>query len=212
MEDFLPLFFDRDDPPNAAVEIAGADDEGDLAIVELTDPEWDDSTNELTFTATVIPEVEPERLAAHTNLAGYLDRNDGAIPATFDAAALFIDSGTSNQVTPVGNAPTAAEVSQLESEFQSTVTALENVMIEVRNALAQDPGTCLTTTLSEATEVLGNAFNVMQPKISTLKADVAAGTSDVDGYNDAVSYQQSLELGLEQVQEEYASYTRSGAC
>ncbi|MBL8777095.1 MAG: hypothetical protein JNK12_14225 [Acidimicrobiales bacterium] len=213
MEDFLPLFFDRDDPPNAALEIADADEDGDLAIVELTDPVWDDSTDELTFTATVIPEVEPERLADHAGLGTYLARNDGEVPATFDAAALFIDSGKSHPVTPVAVQPTGAEVAQLESSYQSTVTGLENLMDQIRSAFDSDPqATCLQAMMGDASQAYQQAVTVMAPKVRAMQADLAAGTDDPTGYQAALSLQQNLESGRDELASVFADYQQRGRC
>ncbi len=98
VEDFLPLFFGESDPPNAALELTGADEGADIAVVELSDPSWDADRGELTFEARVIPELRPQRLEVYASLNSYTERNDGDPPARFGTAALFIDAGV-NEAT-----------------------------------------------------------------------------------------------------------------
>jgi hypothetical protein len=111
IDDYLPLFFTEDDPPNAAIEVATDDDGADVAVVELTDPEWDAETGELTFTATRIAEPGDDLAVTHPGLADHIARADDTLPTSFGSTALFIDTGarSGEAETPdetAGNVPT----------------------------------------------------------------------------------------------------------
>lgn len=86
IEAFLAgLGFDDDNPPNAALEILGAGDEGDVAVVELRDPRYDAAAGTLTYDVTLLAD------AATGAPAFFAERADATPPAEFGEAALFID-------------------------------------------------------------------------------------------------------------------------
>ena len=75
-----------DDPPNAALEIAGAPVGRDVAILTLRAPRYDARRRTLTFRVTRVRE-------AGGALAPLDRRADARVPSRFGRAALFIDDG-----------------------------------------------------------------------------------------------------------------------
>jgi len=73
------------DPPNAAIEILDADEKEDVAVVELLDPKYDRINHTLHYNVSFLKE-------ANLSYAAFNERADSALPETFGAVSLFIDS------------------------------------------------------------------------------------------------------------------------
>ncbi len=85
MQEFLDGFcWLPENPPNAALEILEADEEEDLAVVELFDPVYDNVSQTLQYNVSILE--EPNHSYAIFN-----ERHDVALPESFGAASLFID-------------------------------------------------------------------------------------------------------------------------
>ncbi len=90
-----------DDPPNAALVIDGAPDGKDVFVFELAKPRYDEGRGTLRYRATEIVEEPNGRLAS------FADSVDGAAPARFGRASLFVDA--------VGGTPMTVEFSGVPS-------------------------------------------------------------------------------------------------
>ena len=91
MQPFLDgMCFTEENPPNAALEILGADEAEDVVVVELFDPLYDADNRTLKYTASILEEAD------HSYTA-FNERHDKAIPETFGHVALFIDSCSDDQ-------------------------------------------------------------------------------------------------------------------
>jgi hypothetical protein len=75
------------DPPNAALELAHGNDKSDVKVFEISSPRLDREADTLRFTAK---ELGGQASSALSGVARGADRD---IPAKFDRASLFIDSG-----------------------------------------------------------------------------------------------------------------------
>lgn len=85
MQKFLDgMGFSAENPPNAALEILDADEEEDLAVVELFDPVYDAASQTLQYNVSILEEQDH-------SYAVFNERADQALPETFGAVALFID-------------------------------------------------------------------------------------------------------------------------
>jgi hypothetical protein len=81
----LRALFDRQSPPNAAVEILGGQADQDVKAFTLSRPRYDAGHHTLTYQAQTLKRVS--NAIAHYN--GRLDRS---LPRRFGAVSLFIDS------------------------------------------------------------------------------------------------------------------------
>jgi hypothetical protein len=85
MQKFLDgMCFAPDNGPNAALEILDANEEEDVAVVELFDPAYDALNQTLKYNVSIIE--QPDH-----SYAAFNERADRALPETFGPAALFID-------------------------------------------------------------------------------------------------------------------------
>jgi hypothetical protein len=85
MQKFLDgMCFSPENGPNAALEILDADEDEDLAVVELFDPEYDSANQTLKYNVSILE--QPDHSYTVFN-----ERADEALPETFGPAALFID-------------------------------------------------------------------------------------------------------------------------
>jgi len=85
MQKFLDgMCFRPENGPNAALDILEADEEEDLAVVELFDPVYDNATQTLQYNVSIL------ELPDHS-YAVFNERHDKALPETFGPVALFID-------------------------------------------------------------------------------------------------------------------------
>ncbi|WP_228369519.1 hypothetical protein [Methanothrix harundinacea] len=85
MQQFLDsLAFSAENPPNAAIEILDADEDEDVAVVELFDPVYDAGSQTLQYNVSILEEPE-------LSYATFNEQADQALPETFGPAALFID-------------------------------------------------------------------------------------------------------------------------
>jgi len=85
MQQFLDgMCFSPENPPNAALEILEADDEEDVAVVELFDPVYDAASQTLQYNVSILelPDL---------SYAVFNERADKTLPEMFGPAALFID-------------------------------------------------------------------------------------------------------------------------
>lgn len=87
---FQGMGFTRVNPPNAALVTASASGAEAVTLLELTTPHYDAATETLTYAADLLHAYPNTRGSALAPLAG--EASPGAPPpATFGAAALFID-------------------------------------------------------------------------------------------------------------------------
>jgi len=85
MQKFLDgMCFAPDNGPNAALEILEADEEEDLAVVELFDPVYDAASQTLQYNVSILEEPD-------LSYAVFNERADKTLPENFGPAALFID-------------------------------------------------------------------------------------------------------------------------
>jgi hypothetical protein len=85
MQKFLDgMCFSPENGPNAALEILEANEEEDLAIVELFDPEYDALNQTLKYNVSIIEQPD-------LSYAAFNEHADKILPETFGPAALFID-------------------------------------------------------------------------------------------------------------------------
>ncbi len=81
------LGFPPDNPPNAALIVEASPGTEDIAVVELSNPTYDEATHTATYAAKVLAEYEKVGITFQEEPTGA-----GEVPAQFGAAALFIDS------------------------------------------------------------------------------------------------------------------------
>lgn len=74
--------------PNAAITLPGANASEDTVIVELSHPEYDATSGDMTYTARIIKNYQ------EGNLSDFFPNVDEKIPGSFDQVTLFIDSYT----------------------------------------------------------------------------------------------------------------------
>ena len=85
MQKFLDsMCFNSSNPPNAAIDVLGADKANDVAIVELINPRYSADTSTLIYTAHILNDT-------NISVSSLNERNDASIPASFKSVALFID-------------------------------------------------------------------------------------------------------------------------
>jgi hypothetical protein len=85
MQEFLDgMCFNPENGPNAALEILEANEEEDLAVVELFDPVYDAANQTLKYNVSIIDQPD-------LSYAVFNGRADKALPETFGPVALFID-------------------------------------------------------------------------------------------------------------------------
>lgn len=88
MDQFIEGFsFDPNNPPNAAVMLSEGDEESDVVIVELTEPQYDEATSTLTYTAKILQDYYFESEWPQDLISGA----DDAIPEEFGKVAIVID-------------------------------------------------------------------------------------------------------------------------
>lgn len=88
MKQFLDGFnFDPRNPPNAAVMLEESEENSDMIVVELTSPQYDETTHTLTYTAKILDDYAFES----EWINDLLTRADKAIPETFGKVLLVID-------------------------------------------------------------------------------------------------------------------------
>jgi hypothetical protein len=78
------MCFSPNNGPNAALEILEANEEEDVAVVELFDPVYDAASQALKYNVTILEQPD-------LSYAMFNERADKALPETFGPAALFID-------------------------------------------------------------------------------------------------------------------------
>lgn len=100
MQDFLDgLGFTPENPPNAAL-VTQTDEGQDVLVIELMNPEWDESTATLTYDARVLEDYQEQGLQ-------YLaeQQDDYEMAESFASASVFIDDCADEGVfclTPAG--------------------------------------------------------------------------------------------------------------
>ncbi len=88
METFLEGFsFDPNDPPNALLAVREGEEERDMIVVELTEPQYDSATETLTYKAQLIADYEFESEWSQD----LLPRADDEIPEEFGEVVVVID-------------------------------------------------------------------------------------------------------------------------
>lgn len=88
MKKFIDGFnFDPNNPPNAAIMIKEGEEETDMVVVELTLPQYDETSHNLTYTAKLTDDYAFESEWPKDMLT----RADKAIPETFGKVLVVID-------------------------------------------------------------------------------------------------------------------------
>lgn len=105
------LGFEKSNPPNAALVGAGPDGSESVAVVELTEPQWDAANARLRYVARVLPRTDAKGLAA------FHDRSKGGMPASFKDASLFIDDCSNHDITCTCSMPSGDDVSHVQSNM-----------------------------------------------------------------------------------------------
>jgi hypothetical protein len=92
MQKFLDgMCFSPNNGPNAALEILEANENEDVAVVELFDPAYDAANKTLKYNVSIIEQPD-------LSYAAFNERADKALPKTFGPAALFIDDCSDSTV------------------------------------------------------------------------------------------------------------------
>jgi hypothetical protein len=92
MQKFLDgMCFSSQNGPNAALEILGAAEDQDVAVVELFDPAYDAAKQTLKYNVSIVSQP-------NHSYAAFNERADKALPETFGPAALFIDDCPNSHV------------------------------------------------------------------------------------------------------------------
>ncbi len=87
MKRFLPgLGFSPQNPPNAALVVAGRNGDADTLVIEIFSPRYDAKAERLTYDARILDRNGSERLAAFARR-----QRDKTLPRRFGEASLFID-------------------------------------------------------------------------------------------------------------------------
>lgn len=180
LDAFTDLFFSRTDPPNAAIELADARQAGDVMIVELSDPSWNAESHTLTLTAKPIDDVDAATVAAHPGLAGYVDRNDAKLPASFGANSVFLDAGSD------AAAGGSDDVSALAAKLTTTIEGYEVFLDALRNSMERDPTSCGQTYLNRTLEVMSNLLGQANPAVTKMQADEAANGGELPASDGAL--------------------------
>ncbi len=168
---FTKRFFAGDDPPNAAVKVAGAPASKDLAVVELSEPAYDAKARTLSFAANVVPDGESKsaraaRIARHPGLAEALADQDGAVPAKFGAATVFIDDAPA--------APVNQELQALVAEDAKLESIYTNAVNVTRIAIDEDgESACLMQFFNRMLEVQQSVVADVPYDLAQLQADAA---------------------------------------
>jgi len=84
--------FRSSNPPNAAIDVMGADKAHDVVIVELFNPKYDADAAKLQYTARIVKDV-------NHSVESFNTRRDDSIPESFGAVAVFIDDCPDLKVT-----------------------------------------------------------------------------------------------------------------
>ena len=93
MQKFLDgMCFAPDNGPNAALEILEADEEEDLAVVELFDPVYDAASQTLQYNVSILEMPD-------LSYAVFNEQADQVLPESFGPAALFIDDCADSYVS-----------------------------------------------------------------------------------------------------------------
>jgi hypothetical protein len=93
MQKFLDgMCFSPENGPNAALEILGAAEDQDVAVVELFDPVYDALNQTLKYSVSILEQP-------NHSYAAFNERADKALPETFGPAALFIDDCSNRFMT-----------------------------------------------------------------------------------------------------------------
>ncbi len=171
IEGFTKLFFASDDPPNAAVNVAGASSSQDLAVVELSKPAYDRTAGTLAFSATLVPTREAKRDAAaravaHPGIAEALSGQDGTLPSTFGAVTVFVDS------TPL--TPKIADEERLRllaNKRTQVLNDLLTVIAAYRQAYEEKPKQCFRSMLDQFDEVELQLVGSVPQQIKQLQSD-----------------------------------------
>ena len=206
----LEIFFARQSPPNAALEVQGADESRDVVIVELAKPRYDRARGTLRFSAEVLPRDRVLR-SGPLGLVDFATRNDAALPERFGRAVVFIDAAADS-----GPATTNVELQILENTYNNTVLGMQDDLTGLQQQYAQSPAPCVMAMIQQLTEYLDDMSNVgtqldqlvtdananggnIPPKDATLLQQVQAGISTGQA-NDAL------------VENEASTFAQNGSC
>jgi hypothetical protein len=131
MAQFQDVFFRQQDPPNAALDVSGADPTRDVVILELSDPRYASSTRTLRFHVDVVADPATA-LGPSSQLRWQTARADPQVARSFGASALFVDSaagdGTQPCLVPLqdGYIPNPSGISCLDAQTVVDMTNIPN--------------------------------------------------------------------------------------
>ncbi len=172
IDGFTKLFFAGGDPPNAAVEVAGASAAKNLAVVELSTPAYDREGGTLSFAAKLVPADEAKRdaaarAAAHPGIADAISRQDGALPSTFGGVTVFVDSAA---------VPAATDDTQKLQQLAAERARLQDTYFQaidtIRTVIEKNPGrTCFTDFEDSLVEVGQDLVETLPTQLAQLEAD-----------------------------------------
>lgn len=171
IEGFTKLFFASDDPPNAAVNVAGASSSQDLAVVELSKPAYDRETGTLAFSAKLVPARAAKhevvaRAVAHPGIAEALSRQDGTLPSTFGAVTVFVDGAP---LTP--KLSDEERLRQLADKRAKVLNDLLTVIATYRQAYEAKPKNCYRFMLDQFDVVEAHLVGSIPKQIEQLQSD-----------------------------------------
>lgn len=185
---FTKLFFTGDDPPNAAVKVAGAPASQDLAVLELSKPSYDPDARTLSFAANTIPASESkrdtaQRVAAHPGIAEAIAGQDGSLPATFGAVSVFVDMAqqtvktTENNpqqetVTTSETAGDGQQVQEVANETAAAQSLVQQTLFSYQSLAQKDPRTCVDKMILRLTLLMNRVLSQYAPSIQQLQADL----------------------------------------
>jgi hypothetical protein len=113
IDKFLSGFnFGLNNPPNAAIILSEENETSDTALVELTNPQYNNTTRTLTYTATLLKEYQFES----EWYKGRVGAADASIPESFGKVSLVIDDCPCEQDV---NGPCSAKTTCRNSCWQS---------------------------------------------------------------------------------------------
>jgi hypothetical protein len=99
MDEFTDVFFRDQQPPNAALEISGANTARHVVILELSKPRYTRSSDRLRFDVKML-DNPTTALGPSSQLRTTLNGADPNVPKSFRSSALFVDSSAGDATLP----------------------------------------------------------------------------------------------------------------
>lgn len=116
-----------DVPPNATLELFFEKDHIDTVIAELDNPIWDADTKTMTYTATLLKEVENDRYQPFKEIS------EKQLPETFDFVSVFIDNADAKIINGCLIAPGTSCPGKDFTEKDLSFSDLSNANLEEAN-------------------------------------------------------------------------------